>query len=249
GQVLELRARGQTGAAVRALLGLAAKTARRVGPDGLDEDVPLDAVAVGDVLRVRPGDKIPVDGVVTEGSSAVDESMLTGEPVPVSKETGDDVAGGTLNGTGTFLMRAGKVGAETLLARIVAMVAAAQRSRAPVQKLADRVSAWFVPAVMLAAAAAFATWMLLGPEPRLAHALTSAVAVLIIAGPCARGRATPMTVVVAAGRGAGIGVLFRNAEALETLRKVDTLLVDKTGTLTEGRPRVTTVETRDLGED
>ena len=242
GQVLELRARGQTGAAVRALLGLAAKTARRVGADGSEEDVPLDAVAVGDALRVRPGEKVPVDGTILEGTSSVDESMITGEPIPAEKRAGDKVTGATLNGTGSFVMRAEKVGSETLLARIVAMVAAAQRSRAPVQRLADRVSGWFVPIVVVVALVAFAAWVLAGPEPRLAHALVAAVSVLIIACPCALGLATPMSVMVATGRGAGFGVLFRDAAALEELRKVDTLVVDKTGTLTEGRPSLVAVE-------
>jgi Cu+-exporting ATPase len=242
GQVLELRARARTGAALRALLGLAAKDARRVREDGTDEDVALSGVAPGDLLRVRPGEKVPVDGVVVEGASSVDESMITGEPMPVEKNPGGKVTGATLNGAGTFVMRAEKVGADTLLARIVALTAAAQRSRAPVQRLADRVSAWFVPAVVAIAALAFAGWMLLGPEPRLAHALVAAVSVLVIACPCALGLATPMSVMAATGRGAGMGVLFRDAAALEALRKVDTLVVDKTGTLTEGRPTLEAVE-------
>jgi Cu+-exporting ATPase len=241
GQVLELRARQRTGAAIRALLGLAPKTARRVRDDGGEEDVPLDRVHPGERLRVRPGEKVPVDGVVLEGASAVDESMLTGEPIPVEKAPGDRVVGGTVNGTGGFLMEARRVGAETLLAQIVAMVARAQRSRAPVQRLADAVAAWFVPAVVLVAALTFGAWAAFGPDPRLAHALVNAVAVLIIACPCALGLATPMSIMVAAGRGAQLGVLFKDAEAIEALRAVDTLLVDKTGTLTEGRPRLASV--------
>ncbi len=249
GQVLELRARARTGAAVRALLGLAAKTARRVREDGSDEDVPLDAVVPGDVLRVRPGEKIPVDGVVLEGTASVDESMLTGESLPVGKAAGDSVAGATLNGTGTFLMRATKVGSDTLLARIVAMVAAAQRSRAPVQRLVDKVSFYFVPAVVVIAMLAFAAWLTFGPEPRLAHALVASVAVLIIACPCALGLATPMSIMVAAGKGATMGVLFRDAEAIEALRSIDTLVVDKTGTLTEGKPAVTHLEAEGIPGD
>jgi P-type Cu+ transporter len=241
GQVLELRARGQTGAAIRALLGLAPRTARRLRDDGADEEIPQERVAVGDRLRVRPGEKIPVDGVVLEGRSSVDESMLTGEPIPVEKETGGRVVAGTVNGTGSFVMRAEKVGSDTMLAQIVRMVADAQRSRAPIQHLADRVSAYFVPAVILVAAAAFLIWALAGPEPRLAHGLVNAVAVLIIACPCALGLATPMSIMVAMGRGATAGVLFRNAEAIETLETVDTLVVDKTGTLTEGKPRLVSV--------
>ena len=242
GQVLELRARGRTGEAIRKLLDLSAKSARRVGKDGGDEDVPLEEVQVGDRLRVRPGEKIPVDGTVLEGSSRVDESMVSGEPAPVAKEDGDPLVGSTVNGNGTLLMRADKVGADTLLARIVQMVADAQRSRAPIQKLADRVAAWFVPAVVLAAVATFVIWATVGPEPRMAHALINAVAVLIIACPCALGLATPMSIMVATGRGAAMGVLFRDAEAVEVLRTVDTLVVDKTGTLTEGRPRLVDVE-------
>jgi Cu+-exporting ATPase len=249
GQVLELRARSRTGAAIRALLGLAPKTARRRRPDGGEEDVQLDAVRPGDRLRVRPGEKVPVDGAVEEGRSSVDESMLTGEPIPVEKAPGAAVAGGTVNQTGSFVMRAERVGAEMLLARIVQMVAEAQRSRAPIQRLADEVSAWFVPAVLVAAVATCAVWALVGPEPRLAHALVNAVAVLIIACPCALGLATPMSIMVAAGRGASAGVLFRDAEAIERLREVDTLVVDKTGTLTEGRPRLVSVEpTGGVGE-
>jgi Cu+-exporting ATPase len=241
GQVLELRARSQTGAAIRALLGLAPKTARRVNDDGSEDDVPLDAVRVGDRLRVRPGEKIPVDGVVLEGRSAVDESMITGEPIPVSKEAGEPVTGATVNGTGALLMRAERVGSETLLAQIVEMVAAAQRSRAPIQRLADVVAGYFVPAVMGIAASTFVVWALYGPEPRMAYALINAVAVLIIACPCALGLATPMSIMVATGKAATVGVLFRNAEAIELLREVDTVVVDKTGTLTEGKPRLVRV--------
>jgi Cu+-exporting ATPase len=236
GQVLELRARSRTGAAIRALLGLAPRTARRLREDGGEEDVPLDQVRAADRLRVRPGEKVPVDGVLLEGRSAVDESMVTGEPIPVEKGPGDAVIGATLNAGGTFVMRAERVGSETLLARIVQLVSEAQRSRAPIQRLADRVAAWFVPAVLAVAALAFALWTLLGPEPRLAHALLAAVSVLIIACPCALGLATPMSIMVASGRGAAAGVLFRSAEAIERLASVDTLVVDKTGTLTEGRP-------------
>ncbi|NNL66994.1 MAG: copper-translocating P-type ATPase, partial [Myxococcales bacterium] len=241
GQVLELRARSRTSAAVKQLLGLAAKSARRIRDDGSEEDVPLDAVQVGDRLRVRPGEKVPVDGVVLEGRSHLDESMVTGEPIPVPKEAGDRVVGATINGTGGLVMRAEKVGAETLLSRIVAMVAEAQRSRAPIQKLADVVAGWFVPAVVGIAVATFAIWATIGPEPRMAYALLNAVAVLIIACPCALGLATPMSIMVATGKGASLGVLFRNAEAIEVLRQVDTLVVDKTGTLTEGRPKLVSV--------
>jgi Cu+-exporting ATPase len=240
GQVLELRARAGTGAAIRALLGLAPKIAHRV-KNGAEEEVPLDAVQPGDELRVKPGEKIPVDGAVVEGRSAVDESMLTGEPVPVEKEAGARVAAGTVNGSGSLLMRAEKVGAETLLAQIVQMVAQAQRSRAPIQRLADAVAGWFVPAVVLVAVLTFAAWMIWGPEPRLAYALVNAVAVLIIACPCALGLATPMSVMVGVGRGATLGVLVKDADAIERLGKVDTLVVDKTGTLTEGRPSVVEV--------
>jgi Cu+-exporting ATPase len=243
GQVLELRARGQTSNALKQLLGLAATSARRLSVDGNEADVALESVVVGDRLRVRPGEKIPVDGVVVEGSSAVDESMVSGEPIPVEKVPGMQVIGATLNGTGSFVMRAEKVGSETLLARIVAMVAEAQRSRAPIQKLADRVSGIFVPLVIFIALLTFALWAWFGPEPRLAHALINAIAVLIIACPCALGLATPMSIMVATGKAAGMGVLFRNAEAIELLRKVDTLVVDKTGTLTEGRPELMRVET------
>ena len=242
GQVLELRARSRTSSAIRALLGLAPKTARVVRPDGAEEDVPLDQVQVGWLLRVRPGEKVPVDGVVTEGRSAVDESMVTGEPIPAEKEPGARVTGGTVNGMGTFVMHAERVGSETLLARIVQMVSDAQRSRAPIQRLADAVASYFVPAVVGVAGLTFVVWGLLGPEPRLAHALVNAVAVLIIACPCALGLATPMSIMVGTGRGATAGVLFKNAEALEVLEKVDTVVVDKTGTLTEGKPRLTAVE-------
>ena len=241
GQVLELKARSHTSAALRGLLGLAPKTARRMSPAGLEEDIPLSHVHVGDTLRVRPGEKIPVDGVVLEGSSAVDESLVTGESIPVEKTPGTPLIGGTLNGNGALVMRAEKVGAATLLSQIVAMVAAAQRSRAPIQRLADSVSAYFVPAVVLVSIAAFAVWAFAGPEPRMAHALLAAVSVLIIACPCALGLATPMSIMVAAGKGATAGVLFKNAEAIEVLRKVDTLVVDKTGTLTEGKPAVSEV--------
>lgn len=245
GQVLELRARGRTSAALKALLGMAPTTARKVESDGSEKDVPLEQVQPGDTLRVRPGEKVPVDGVVLEGRSSVDESMVTGEPIPVEKTAGDAVIGATVNGTGALLMRAEKVGADTLLARIVQMVAEAQRSRAPIQRLADRVSAYFVPAVVVVAVLTFIVWALLGPEPALAYALVNAVAVLIIACPCALGLATPMSIMVAAGRGAGAGVLFRNAEAIEHFREVDTLVVDKTGTLTEGKPRLVTVRGSD----
>ncbi|TFH31670.1 MAG: copper-translocating P-type ATPase, partial [Myxococcales bacterium] len=243
GQVLELRARSQTGAAIKKLLGLAAKSARRIREDGSDEDVPLDSVHVGDRLRVRPGEKIPVDGVVLEGKSAVDEAMVTGEPIPVEKHEWDSVIGATVNGTGMLIVRAEKVGTETLLSRIVAMVAEAQRSRAPIQKLADTVSGYFVPTVIAVAIATFVVWSLVGPEPRMAHALINAVAVLIIACPCALGLATPMSIMVAMGKGASLGVLFKDAEAIEVMRKVDTLVVDKTGTLTAGKPILVTVET------
>ena len=243
GQVLELRARGQTGAAIKKLLGLAAKTARRIRDDGSDEDVPLAHVATGDRLRVRPGEKVPVDGVILQGTSSVDESMVTGEPIPVEKHEGDQVIGATINGTGMLVVRAEKVGAESLLSRIVAMVAEAQRSRAPIQKLADVVSGYFVPIVIGAAIVTFVVWSLVGPDPRMAHALINAVAVLIIACPCALGLATPMSIMVATGKGASLGVLFKDAEAIEVMRKVDTLVVDKTGTLTMGRPALVTVET------
>ena len=238
GQVLELRARSQTGAAIRALLGLAPKTARRVNVDGSETDVPLEDVQVGDQLRVRPGEKVPVDGIVIDGQSAVDESMLTGESIPAAKAAGDRVTGATVNGTGALLIRAERVGSETLLAQIVQMVAEAQRSRAPIQGMADTVAGYFVPAVIGVAALTFALWALFGPEPRFAYALINAVAVLIIACPCALGLATPMSIMVATGKAATVGVLFRNAEAIELLRDVDTIVVDKTGTLTEGKPRL-----------
>ena len=245
GQVLELRARSATSGAIRALLGLQPKTARRLREDGNEEDVPLEHVAVGDRLRVRPGERVPVDGVVLEGRSAVDEALVTGEPIPVEKEPGSRVTGGTVNGTGGFVMRADRVGADTLLAQIVRMVGEAQRSRAPIQRLADQVSAWFVPAVVAVAGLTALAWGLFGPDPRLAYALVNAVAVLIIACPCALGLATPMSIMVATGRGALAGVLIKNAEALETLEKVETLLVDKTGTLTEGKPRLVSVVAAD----
>jgi len=237
GQVLELRARQRTGSALRTLIGLTPKVARRITPEG-DQDVSLEAVVPGDLLRVRPGEKVPVDGMVVEGQTSINESMLTGEPVPVEKETGAKVSGGTLNTTGGIVMRAERVGTETLLARIVDLVGQAQRSRSPIQSLADKVAAWFVPTVLLVAAATFAGWMVWGPEPRLAFAITNAVAVLIIACPCALGLATPMSVMVGVGRGAQAGVLIRNAEAIQKLAHLDTLAVDKTGTLTEGRPRL-----------
>jgi heavy metal translocating P-type ATPase len=240
GQVLELRAREQTSGAIRALLDLAPKIARRVR-DGTEEEIPLDRVAVGELLRVRPGEKIPVDGELTDGRSAIDESLVTGESMPVTKGPGAKVIGGTLNGTGSFLMRAEKVGRDTVLARIVEMVAAAQRSRAPIQRLADRVSAWFVPAVILVALIAFIAWSIWGPEPRLAFGLVAAVTVLIIACPCALGLATPMSIMVGVGRGAQAGVLIKNADALERMERVDTLVVDKTGTLTEGKPKLVAV--------
>ena len=240
GQVLELRARSRTSAAIKALLGLAPKTARRVR-NGVEEDVPVPHIEVGDLLRVRPGEKVPVDGVVVEGRTSVDESMVTGEPVPVEKEPAARVTGGTVNGTGSVIMRAERVGGDTLLAQIVRMVSEAQRSRAPIQRLADRIAAWFVPAVVMVALLAFAAWSLWGPEPRLALALVSAVAVLIIACPCALGLATPMAIMVGTGRGAQAGVLIKHAEALERLESVDTVVVDKTGTLTEGKPTLTDV--------
>ncbi|MHB8542239.1 MAG: heavy metal translocating P-type ATPase [Candidatus Acidiferrales bacterium] len=242
GQVLELRARQRTGGAIRALLQLAPKTARLISDSGEETDVGLESVKRGDRLRVRPGEKIPVDGVVLDGTSSVDESMVTGEPIPVEKLAGARVTGGTVNGTGTFLMRAERVGSETLLARIVQMVSAAQRTRAPIQRLADVVASYFVPAVILVAILAFMAWAIFGPSPRLAHGLVNAVAVLIIACPCALGLATPMAIMVGTGRGATAGVLIKNAEALETLEKIDTLVFDKTGTLTEGKPRVAAIE-------
>jgi Cu+-exporting ATPase len=238
GQVLELRARSQTSSAIRALLDLAPKTARILREDGGEEDVPLESVQPGTKLRVRPGEKVPVDGIVLEGHSAVEESMISGEPLPVEKSPGDKATGGTLNTTGTFVMRAERVGAETMLSQIVAMVAAAQRSRAPIQSLADKVSGWFVPGVLLTAIVAFAVWAAFGPAPAMAFALLNAVAVLIIACPCALGLATPMSIMVGTGRGALAGVLIKNAEALELMEKIDTLVVDKTGTLTEGKPRL-----------
>jgi Cu+-exporting ATPase len=251
GQVLELRARERTSGAIKALLGLAPKTARRLQEDGGEEEVPIDAILPGDRLRVRPGDRVPVDGEVLEGASAVDESMVTGESLPVEKHPGTRVIGGTLNGRGSFVMRADKVGAETMLARIVQLVAQAQRSRAPIQRLADQVSGWFVPAVILVALLAFLAWWLFGPEPSFTMGLIAAVSVLIIACPCALGLATPMSIMVGVGRGAGLGVLIRDAEALERLEQVDTIVVDKTGTLTAGRPEVTEVVAagpRDAGE-
>ncbi|MFZ0790917.1 MAG: heavy metal translocating P-type ATPase [Chromatiaceae bacterium] len=250
GQVLELRARGSTNAAIKLLLGLAPNTARLVRDDGTEVDVDLSQVEPGNLLRVRPGEKVPVDGTVTQGSSTLDESMVTGEPIPVEKSTGDRLIGATLNGTGSLLMRAERVGADTLLAQIVRMVGEAQRSRAPIQRLADRVAGWFVPAVVLVALATFLVWGLWGPEPRLAHAVVNAVAVLIIACPCALGLATPMSIMVGTGKGASAGVLIKNAEALEVMEKVDTLVVDKTGTLTEGRPQVALVRAESgLDED
>jgi Cu+-exporting ATPase len=242
GQVLELKARSRTGAAIKALLGLAPKTARMLKDDGSEADVPMDQVQVGFRLRIRPGEKVPVDGVVLEGSSSVDESMISGEPIPVEKKPGDRVTGATVNGTGSLVMRAERVGADTLLAQIVRMVSEAQRSRAPIQKLADVVAGYFVPAVVGIAVLTFAIWALAGPSPRMAHALINAVAVLIIACPCALGLATPMSIMVATGKGATMGVLFKNAEAIEFMRKVDTLVVDKTGTLTEGKPKLVTVQ-------
>ncbi len=242
GQVLELRARSRTSDAIKELLGLAPKMARRLLDDGSEEEVPLDSVQQGDRLRVRPGEKVPVDGVVLEGTSSVDESMVTGEPIPSKKAQGDQVTGATVNGAGSFVMRAERVGADTLLAQIVQMVSEAQRSRAPIQRLADVVASWFVPAVILVAAFTFVVWALVGPHPAMTHAIINAVAVLIIACPCALGLATPVSIMVGTGRGAQAGVLIKNAEALEIMEKVDTLIVDKTGTLTEGKPRLTTIE-------
>ncbi len=241
GQVLELRARGQTSAAIKALLGLAPKTARLIKENGIEEDIPLDQVRPGDLLRVRPGEKVPIDGIVTEGSSSVDESMITGEPIPVQKQPGDRIIGATINGTGTLVMRAEKVGAETLLSQIVQMVADAQRSRAPIQKLADIVAGYFVQIVVSIAIITFIIWAWVGPEPRFTLAIINAVAVLIIACPCALGLATPVSIMVATGKGATVGVLFKNAEAIEMMRKVDTLIVDKTGTLTIGKPKLTEI--------
>ena len=250
GQVMELKARSQTSAAIRALLGLAPNTARKVNPDGSEEDTPLQHVMVGDKLRVRPGEKVPVDGKVVEGSSSVDESMVTGEPIPCEKTVGSKVTGATVNGTGSLIMVAERVGKDTLLSQIVKMVSEAQRSKAPIQRLADTVSGYFVPIVVLIAVATFIVWTLWGPEPRLAYGIINAVAVLIIACPCALGLATPMSIMVGTGRGAMTGVLIKNAEALEVMERIDTLVVDKTGTLTEGKPRLTTVETiRSGGEE
>ncbi len=248
GQVLELRARSATSTAINKLLGMAAKSARRLNDDGTEADVPLELVQVGNRLRVRPGEKIPVDGVVLEGASSVDESMVSGEPMPVQKQKGDRVIGATINGTGALVMQADKIGADTLLARIVSMVAEAQRSRAPIQRLADVVSGYFVPIVALAALATFIVWWWIGPEPKLAHALVNAVAVLIIACPCALGLATPISIMVATGRGAQLGVLFKNAQAIEILRQVDTLVIDKTGTLTEGKPQLVSVFAQNITE-
>lgn len=242
GQVLELRARAATGRAIRALMNLAPQVALRLGKDGAEREVPLSEVTIGDRLRVRPGESVPVDGVVIAGRSAVDESMLTGEPMPVAKQPDDPVTGGTINGTGSLVMEARAVGADTMLARIIRMVAEAQRSRAPIQAVADRISGWFVPLVVAIAIAAFVVWQLVGPEPRFGHALLNAIAVLIIACPCALGLATPMSIMVAAGRGAHAGVLIKHAEALQTFETVDTLVIDKTGTLTQGRPRLVAVE-------
>ncbi len=249
GQVIELRARHQTGTAVRSLLELAAKTARRVADDGTEEDVPIEDVVAGDHLRVRPGEKVPVDGMVVEGSSSIDESMVSGEPIPAEKTVGGRVVGATVNGTGSFVMRAERVGRDTLLAQIVTMVGQAQRSRAPIDRLADVVSGYFVPTVLLIAAITFGVWFVMGPEPRFAYALVNAIAVLIIACPCALGLATPMSIMVGVGRGAMAGVLVKNAEALETLEKVDTLVVDKTGTLTEGKPRLVAVRPAVEGQE
>jgi heavy metal translocating P-type ATPase len=243
GQVLELRAREQTSGAIRALLDLSPKMARRIKADGTDEDVSLDAVAAGERLRVRPGERVPVDGEIVDGRSAIDESMVTGESMPVTRGIGEKVIGGTMNQSGGFLMRADKVGRDTVLAQIVQMVAQAQRSRAPIQRLADQVSAWFVPTVILASLLAFAAWSIWGPEPRLTFGLIAAVSVLIIACPCALGLATPMSIMVGVGRGAQSGVLIKNAEALERMEKVDTLVIDKTGTLTEGKPSVVAIKT------
>jgi Cu+-exporting ATPase len=241
GQVMELRARSRTNAAIRALLDLSPRMARRINADGSEQDVALDSVHPGDRLRIRPGEKVPVDGVVEDGTTAIDESMITGESMPVAKRAGERVIGATVNSTGSLIMRAERVGAETMLAQIVKMVSEAQRSRAPIQRLADRISAWFVPTVIVISLVTFVAWLLFGPDPRFAHALVNAVAVLIIACPCALGLATPISIMVATGRGAHAGVLIKNAEALETLHRVDTIVVDKTGTLTEGKPRVTEV--------
>ena len=249
GQVLELKARSQTSSAIKALLGLRPKTARIVRDNGDEEDIPLEQVKVGDKLRVRPGEKIPVDGMVVEGTSSIDESMITGEPIPVEKEAGSKVTGATVNGTGSLIMRAERIGKDTLLAQIVKMVSEAQRSRAPIQRLADSVSTYFVPAVILIAILTFVIWAWIGPEPRLAHALVNAIAVLIIACPCALGLATPMSIMVGTGRGATAGVLIKNAEALETFEKIDTVVVDKTGTLTEGKPKLISIVTSGFPEN
>lgn len=249
GQVLELKARSQTSSAIKALLGLRPKTARIVRDNGNEEDIPLEQVQVGDKLRVRPGEKIPVDGIVLEGTSSIDESMITGEPMPVEKEAGSKVTGATVNGTGSFIMKAQRIGKDTLLAQIVKMVSEAQRSRAPIQRLADLVSAYFVPVVILSAILTFVIWAWIGPEPRLAHALVNAIAVLIIACPCALGLATPMSIMVGTGRGATAGVLIKNAEALETFEKIDTVVVDKTGTLTEGKPKLMSIVSSGVSED
>ena len=249
GQMMELRARSQTGAAIRALLGLAPKTARRINADGQEEDIPLDQVQLGDRLRIRPGEKVPTDGTIVDGTSSINESMVTGESIPIAKNAGDRVIGATVNGTGSLIMKAERVGSETLLAQIVQMVAEAQRSRAPIQKLADQVAGYFVPTVIGIAVITFITWALIGPEPRLAHALINAVAVLIIACPCALGLATPMSIMVATGKGATQGVLFKNAEAIEVMRKIDTLVVDKTGTLTEGKPKLISLQTIAGGDE
>ncbi len=250
GQVLELKARGQTGTAIKALLGLAPKTARKIDENGQETDIPLEDVQVGDLLRIRPGEKIPVDGVVTNGSSSVDESMISGEPVPIKKQKDDKIIGATVNGSGTLTIRAEKVGSDTVLAQIVQMVAEAQRSRAPIQKLVDVVAGYFVPAVIASSLVAFVVWYSVGPEPKLAYALIVAVSVLIVACPCALGLATPMSIMVATGKGASMGVLFKNAEAIETMRKIDTLVIDKTGTLTLGQPQLTdVVAANDLSEE
>ena len=241
GQVLELKARNQTGDAIKKLLGLAAKTAKRINTDGTEEDVPLENVELGDKLRVRPGEKIPVDGIVLEGKSSVDESMITGEPIPVEKSSGDSIVGATVNGTGSLIIEASKIGSDTLLSRIILMVSEAQRSRAPIQKLADVVAGYFVPIVILISIITFVTWAFFGPPPAMAYAIINSVAVLIIACPCALGLATPMSIMVSTGRAATMGVLFKNAESIELLRKVDTLVVDKTGTLTKGKPELVTV--------
>ncbi len=249
GQVLELRAREKTGGAIRALLNLSPKIARRINQDGSEEDVPLNHVHVGDHLRVRPGEAVPIDGIIVQGESAIDESMVTGESMPSVKESGTNVIGGTMNQTGSFVMRAERVGGDTTLSRIVQMVAEAQRSRAPIQRMADHVSAWFVPVVMLVAVAAFLVWAVFGPSPALSYGLIAAVSVLIIACPCALGLATPMSIMVGVGRGAQAGVLIKNAESLERMEKIDTLIVDKTGTLTEGKPRVTKIIAEGLSQD